>query len=126
MYIHVFWRLWYCVLTFLVVGGLICLIQWYYFEFIVICIGKYGDVPKIPSFPRNKSPEIFDGKVMHCIDYCKLDKDAAAQLLKDKKVAVIGYKKSAIDLALECAEANQGNLCLHIYSHLSSKLSATY
>ncbi|KAF3439727.1 hypothetical protein FNV43_RR18005 [Rhamnella rubrinervis] len=83
-------------------------IQWYAFEFIVICIGRYGDVPEIPSFPPNKSPEIFDGKVLHSLDYCKLDKDGAAELLKDKKVAVIGYKKSAIDLALECAEANQG------------------
>ncbi|KAH7519336.1 hypothetical protein FEM48_Zijuj08G0025400 [Ziziphus jujuba var. spinosa] len=79
-------------------------IQWYSFEFVVICIGKYGDVPQIPSFPRNKSPEIFDGKVMHCIDYCKLDKDAATELLKDKKVAVIGCKKSAIDLALEASQ----------------------
>ncbi|KAE8682598.1 putative flavin-containing monooxygenase 1 [Hibiscus syriacus] len=46
--------------------------------------------------------------VLHSLDYCKLDKDAATQLLKGKKVAVIGYKKSAIDLAVECAEENQG------------------
>ncbi|KAJ7979201.1 Flavin-containing monooxygenase [Quillaja saponaria] len=83
-------------------------IQWYAFEFIVICIGKYGDIPKIPIFQRNKGPEKFNGKVLHTIDYCKLNKEAASQLLKGKKVAVIGYKKSAIDLALECAEANQG------------------
>ncbi|KAL5572305.1 hypothetical protein UlMin_021902 [Ulmus minor] len=83
-------------------------IQWYGFEFIVICIGKYGDIPQIPVFPRNKGPEIFEGKVLHTIDYCKLDKDAASELLKDKKVVVVGYKKSAIDLALECAQANQG------------------
>ncbi|TYH15382.1 hypothetical protein ES288_A05G037400v1 [Gossypium darwinii] len=55
-------------------------LQLYAFEFVVVCIGKYGDIPKIPSFPHNKG----------------------------KKVAVIGYKKSAIDLAVECAEANQG------------------
>jgi len=46
--------------------------------------------------------------VMHSLDYCKLDKEAATQLHKGKKVAVVGFKKSAIDLALECAEANQG------------------
>nr|XP_023910872.1 probable flavin-containing monooxygenase 1 [Quercus suber]POF12229.1 putative flavin-containing monooxygenase 1 [Quercus suber] len=83
-------------------------IEWYAFEFIVVCIGKYGDVPKIPEFPRNKGPEIFQGKVLHTIDYCKLQKEETSQLLKGKKVAVIGFKKSAIDLALECAEENQG------------------
>lgn len=45
---------------------------------------------------------------MHSMDYSKLDQEAARELVKGKKVAVIGYKKSAIDLALECAEANQG------------------
>ncbi|KAK8550361.1 hypothetical protein V6N13_118879 [Hibiscus sabdariffa] len=84
------------------------ILQWYAFEFVVVCIGKYGDIPRIPKFPNNKGPEVFQGKVLHSLDYCKLDKDAATQLLKGKKVAVIGYKKSAIDLAVECAEANQG------------------
>ncbi|KAG5243570.1 hypothetical protein OIU78_002673 [Salix suchowensis] len=84
------------------------IIQWYAFEFLVVCTGKYGDIPKIPEFPHKKGPEAFEGKVMHSIDYCKLDKEAATQLHKGKKVAVIGFKKSAIDLALECAEANQG------------------
>ncbi|KAL6974649.1 monooxygenase [Sarracenia purpurea var. burkii] len=83
-------------------------VQWYAFEYLVICTGKYGDVPKIPEFADNKGPEMFGGQVLHTLDYCKLDKEAATQLLKGKKVVVIGYKKSAIDLALECAEANQG------------------
>ncbi|XP_021596271.1 probable flavin-containing monooxygenase 1 [Manihot esculenta] len=83
-------------------------IQWYALEFLVICMGKYGDIPKIPNFPINRGPEIFIGKVLHSLDYCKLDREAAAQLLKGKKVAVVGFKKSAIDLALECAQANQG------------------
>lgn len=73
-----------------------------------MCIGKYGDVPKRPDFPDNKGPEIFNGKVMHSLDYCNLNKEETTRLMKGKKVAVIGYKKSAIDLAVECAEANQG------------------
>ncbi|CAA0821507.1 Probable flavin-containing monooxygenase 1 [Striga hermonthica] len=85
-------------------------IQWYEFEFLVICTGKYGDVAAIPKFPENKGPEIFEGKVLHTIDYCKLNQDESTQLLKDKKVVVVGYKKSAIDLAVECAEANQVEL----------------
>ncbi|PSS02054.1 Flavin-containing monooxygenase [Actinidia chinensis var. chinensis] len=83
-------------------------VEWYAFEFLVVCTGKYGDVPKIPEFPHNKGPEIFKGQVLHTLDYCKLDEEASTQLFRGKKVVVVGYKKSAIDLALECAQANQG------------------
>ncbi|KAL8492582.1 hypothetical protein ACS0TY_023971 [Phlomoides rotata] len=83
-------------------------IEWFSFEFLVICTGKYGDIPVVPKFPQNKGPEIFQGKVLHTIDYCKLNQEESTQLLKDKKVVILGYKKSAIDLAVECAEANQG------------------
>ncbi|XP_023750753.1 probable flavin-containing monooxygenase 1 [Lactuca sativa] len=82
-------------------------IQWYSFEFIVVCTGKYGDIPIIPKFPMKKGPEVFKGKVMHSQDYSKLNTQESTQLLKGKKVVVVGYKKSAIDLAVECAEANQ-------------------
>lgn len=83
-------------------------VQWYAFEFLVICTGKYGDVPKIPDFPLNKGPEVFEGKVLHSLDYSKLEEEETTKLLKGKKVVIIGYKKSGIDLAVECAEANQG------------------
>ncbi|CDP03043.1 unnamed protein product [Coffea canephora] len=83
-------------------------VEWYAFELLVICTGKYGDVPIIPQFPHNKGPEVFKGQVLHSLDYCKLDEENSVQLLKDKKVVVVGYKKSAIDLAVECAKANQG------------------
>ncbi|KAJ8767323.1 hypothetical protein K2173_017367 [Erythroxylum novogranatense] len=83
-------------------------LQWYAFEFLVICIGKYGDIPKMPTFAPGKGQEVFHGKVLHSLDYSKLDKDASRKLLHGKKVAIVGYRKSAIDLAMECAEANQG------------------
>ncbi|URD96729.1 Flavin-containing monooxygenase [Musa troglodytarum] len=91
-----------------VVSGLSGTVQWYEFEFVVMCIGKYGDVPNMPEFPQGKGPEVFQGKVMHSLDYCKLDEEAAETLMKGKKVVVIGYKKSAIDLAVECAAVNRG------------------
>ncbi|KAJ3673656.1 hypothetical protein LUZ60_005648 [Juncus effusus] len=84
------------------------IVEWHKFEFVVMCLGKYGDVPKIPNFPISRGPEIFEGKVMHSLDYCKLNEEESKELMAGKKVVVIGYKKSAIDLALECAEANQG------------------
>ncbi|KAG8635990.1 hypothetical protein MANES_16G087700v8 [Manihot esculenta] len=82
-------------------------LQWYAFELLVVCIGKYGDVARTPVFPPSKGEEVFNGKVLHTMDYAKLDKDGAGELLRGKKVAIVGYKKSAIDLAVECAEANQ-------------------
>lgn len=82
--------------------------QWYSFEMLVMCVGKYGDVPRLPNFPPMKGPEVFNGKVLHSIEYCKLDKEEARDLVKGKKIVIIGYKKSAIDLAKECTEFNQG------------------
>lgn len=87
--------------------------QWYPFELLVVCIGKYGDVPRMPVFPTNKGQEVFKGKVLHSMGYSKLDKGEATELLRGKKVAIVGYKKSAIDLAVECAEANRGQIHTH-------------
>lgn len=89
-------------------------LKWFAFEFLVICTGKYGDIPAIPKFPQNKGPEIFQGKVLHTIDYSKLNEEESTQLMKGKKVVIFGYKKSAIDLAVECAEANQGMIIQHM------------
>ncbi|KAK7265478.1 hypothetical protein RJT34_33098 [Clitoria ternatea] len=83
-------------------------IQWYEFELVVVCIGKYGDIAEIPEYPSKKGHEVFKGKVLHTLDYCKLDHEAATQLLKGNKVVIVGSKKSALDLAMESAQANQG------------------
>ena len=84
--------------------------QWHRFEFLVMCLGRYGEVPKIPSFPPNKGPEVFQGKVLHAMEYSVLDERSAYELIKGKRNVVIGFQKSAMDLAAECAEANQGIL----------------
>lgn len=96
--------------------------QWYAFEFLAMCIGKYGDIPKIPVFPKGKGPDVFQGKVVHSMDYSKLDQEAATQLLRGKKVVVVGYKKSGIDLAMECAKANQG-IHTHTYAYTHRSMS---
>ncbi|XP_037424009.1 probable flavin-containing monooxygenase 1 [Triticum dicoccoides] len=83
-------------------------VQYYKFEFVVMCTGKYGDVPRMPVFLPGKGPEVFKGTVMHSLDYCKLSEEETVELMRGKKVVVVGYKKSAIDLANECAQANQG------------------
>ncbi|GLJ36044.1 hypothetical protein SUGI_0723180 [Cryptomeria japonica] len=86
-------------------------IEWYHFDFLILCIGKYGGLPKIPLFPPKKGSEVFQGKVLHTMDYSALNEKEAYEMIKGKRIVIIGYQKSAIDFAVECAEANQGENC---------------
>ncbi|MCO5583891.1 hypothetical protein L7F22_037807 [Adiantum nelumboides] len=83
-------------------------LEWLFCDFLVLCIGRYGDIPKLPTYPPSKGPEIFQGKVLHSMEYAKLDDGAARDLLQDKRVVVIGMMKSALDVAMEASNANQG------------------
>ena len=66
------------------------------FDQVVICIGLYSNLPNIPEFPGR---EEFEGEVMHN------SRLKSAEQLKGRRVAVIGYGKSASDAALEAASA---------------------
>ncbi|KAL2470108.1 putative flavin-containing monooxygenase 1 [Abeliophyllum distichum] len=83
-----------------------CSTKEYVFEFLFICIGRFSGLPDIPEFPLGEGPEVFEGKVLHSMDYSALDSAGVSQLIKGKKVTVIGSAKSAIDLAAECAHTN--------------------
>ena len=65
------------------------------FDRVVICIGLYSNQPYMPEIPGSNS---FAGEVIH---NSKLKTESQ---LKDKRVAVIGYGKSASDAALESAQ----------------------
>ncbi|XP_065848849.1 probable flavin-containing monooxygenase 1 [Euphorbia lathyris] len=75
-------------------------------EFVILCIGQFSGLPNIPEFPEEEGPEVFNGKVMHSMDFSASSNLDTCKFVQGKKVAVIGSHNSAVDIAAECANIN--------------------
>ncbi|CAL1372948.1 unnamed protein product [Linum trigynum] len=85
-------------------------------DFVVLCLGKFSDVPNFPQFASGQGPEAFQGKVIHSMEYSDLEAEEARNLVKGKRVTVVGFRKTALDIAMECSETNgKENPCRVLY-----------
>ncbi|KAJ4774962.1 Flavin-containing monooxygenase [Rhynchospora pubera] len=78
----------------------------YQMDFVILCIGRFSGLPNIPTFPEGKGTDVFQGKVMHSLDYSNMGTEKASEIIKDKLVTVIGSGKSAVDVADDCSNIN--------------------
>ncbi len=60
------------------------------FDLVVVCVGLYSNIPHMPDVPRSD----FKGQIHHISDL------KTPELLRGKRVAVVGFGKSATDAAL--------------------------
>uniref|UniRef100_A0A803NR30 Flavin-containing monooxygenase n=1 Tax=Cannabis sativa TaxID=3483 RepID=A0A803NR30_CANSA len=80
------------------------------------CGSRGNDLPNIPDFPSKKGPDVFHGQVIHSKDYAAMDFKAATEFVKAKQVTVVGFQKSALDIAMEVSTVNGvENPCTVLY-----------
>lgn len=65
------------------------------FDLLVICTGLFSNIPYMPQFAGE---ETFNGRIIHISEFTTRD------IVKNKKVVVVGFGKSASDAALEASK----------------------
>ncbi|WP_018628624.1 flavin-containing monooxygenase [Niabella aurantiaca] len=69
----------------------------YVFDFVVVCTGTFHE-KYIPSFPGMEAYRAAGGEILHTSEVTD------QKLLRDKEVAVVGFAKSATDIATQAAD----------------------
>lgn len=82
----------------------------------ILCVGRFKDAPNIPKFPPCEGPEVFHGKVIHSTEYAAMDSESRAELVKGKRVVVVGFQKTGLDIAMHCSPANGETHNLKFYN----------
>ncbi|KAI3503802.1 hypothetical protein L1887_32253 [Cichorium endivia] len=97
--------------------------QVYTVDFVILCLGRFKDVPNIPDFPAGRGPEVFRGQAIPSMEYAAMDHETAAEFVKGKRVVVVGFGKTRLDIARECSAINgPDNPCTIVYRHDHWKL----
>lgn len=65
------------------------------FDLVVVCTGLYSNIPHLPKLPAR---EDYQGKVHHVSEI------KSPAMLEGKRVGILGFGKSATDIAIEAAE----------------------
>ncbi len=78
------------------------------FDLVVACVGLYSNVPYMPTFPDQ---DRFQGDILHISGLKSADQ------LRGKRVAVLGYGKSATDAAVESAAVASQTSLIFRQSH---------
>ena len=74
-------------------------------DFLVVCNGVFSE----PNMPRIQGSELFKGEIMHSTQFRQEHLDAA----KDKKVAVVGFAKSAHDILSQVGNVSEQPICIY-------------
>ncbi|KAI7728402.1 hypothetical protein M8C21_016225 [Ambrosia artemisiifolia] len=99
----------------------------YTVDFVILCLGRFKDAPNIPQFPTGKGPEVYQGQAIHSMEYSAMDNNKAAEFVKGKKVVVVGFGKTGLDIARECASVNgPEHPCTILYRHDHWKIGSWF
>ncbi|NBA87756.1 NAD(P)-binding domain-containing protein [Emticicia sp. CRIBPO] len=74
-------------------------------DFLVVCNGTFSE----PNMPKMKDQELFRGKIMHSTHFRQEDLEAS----KNKKVAVVGFAKSAHDILAQVSKVSEKPVCIY-------------
>ncbi|KAJ0102929.1 hypothetical protein Patl1_06492 [Pistacia atlantica] len=74
-----------------------------------LCDSVCGEIQwcsKHPGISSKQGSRSISWQVIHSMDYAAMDYESAAKFVKGKRVTVVGFQKSALDIAMECSAAN--------------------